>query len=118
MAWTSLRRRDRVSQPTRELRRTRHEYGNWRVGARAPRPRADAAHCATPPASVADHDDPRETNPPPGHRDTSPGGSYGTPGAGAAAKGARMQAECPQGFRLRDTAGSASEKEMTTCSTV
>jgi hypothetical protein len=34
------------------------------------------------------------------HRDTSPGGSYGTPGAGAAAKGARMQAECPQGVPL------------------
>jgi hypothetical protein len=33
----------------------------------------------------------------PGHRDTSPGGSYGTPGAGAAAKGARMQADCPRG---------------------
>src|SRR5919202_73475 len=54
----------------------------------------------------------------PRHRDTSPGGSYGTPGVGAAAKGARMQAECPQGFRLRETVGSASEKEMTTCSTV
>jgi hypothetical protein len=38
----------------------------------------------------------------PGHRDTSPGGSYGTPGAGAAAKGVRMQAEFPQGFRFRD----------------
>jgi hypothetical protein len=36
----------------------------------------------------------------PGHCDTSPGGSYGTPGAGAAAKGARMQAACPQGVRL------------------
>jgi hypothetical protein len=31
----------------------------------------------------------------PGHWGTSPGGSSGTPGAGAAAKGARMQAECP-----------------------
>src|SRR3954453_4083308 len=31
----------------------------------------------------------------PVYRDTSPGGSYGTPGAEASAKGARMQAECP-----------------------
>jgi hypothetical protein len=35
------------------------------------------------------------------HRDTSPGGSYGTPRAGAAAKGARTQAECPQGVPFR-----------------
>ena len=32
----------------------------------------------------------------PGHRDTSPGRSCGTPGGGAAARGFRMQAECPQ----------------------
>jgi hypothetical protein len=38
----------------------------------------------------------------PRHRDTSPGGSYETPGAGAAAIGARMQAKCPQGVRLAD----------------
>jgi hypothetical protein len=38
-----------------------------------------------------------------GHRDTPPGGSYGPPGAGAAAKGARLQAECPQGVSAYET---------------
>src|SRR5215207_9352058 len=34
------------------------------------------------------------------HRDTSPGGSYGTPGAGASAKGARMcRRSARKGFR-------------------
>jgi transposase InsO family protein len=37
----------------------------------------------------------------PGHRDTSLGGSYGTPNAGSAGKSRRMQAECRKGFGLR-----------------
>src|SRR5207247_8738512 len=36
----------------------------------------------------------------PDHRDTSPGGSCGTPGAGSPGKGAYMQAKCPQEVRL------------------
>jgi hypothetical protein len=36
----------------------------------------------------------------PGHRDTSPGGSCGTPGAGSFGKGARTRGKCPQGVPL------------------
>jgi hypothetical protein len=37
----------------------------------------------------------------PRHRDTSPGGSCGTPGAGSSGKGAPMQAECRKGSVTR-----------------
>src|SRR5215213_1490778 len=41
----------------------------------------------------------------PRHRDISPGGSCGTPGAGSSGEGADRQATCPERFALRDELG-------------
>ena len=47
------------------------------------------------------------------HRDTSPGGSYGTPGAGASAKGARMcRRSARKGFRLREADAAHSQRRV------
>jgi len=40
-----------------------------------------------------------------GYRDTSPGGSCGTRGAGSSGKGARMRVECPQVLPVGDDLG-------------